>query len=262
MSNRSLLDYVQTIMEDMNSDSVNSIGDSLESQRVANILRRTYFDMASELDLPTAYEMFVLVPLADTDRPTHMLIPNSVQHIDWVKYDMRVDAADSKLNYTDVPYMDPEEFFDRQAGLNATDSNVQVVEDPTNIKIAINTDRNPAYWTSFDGKHAFFDAFDSNISSTIEASKIACHGRVTKGWTHNDSYVPDIPDHMEATFLAIAEERAFAWVKQQESRVTIDNARRYRISGRNDKDRITEGRSEYPNFGRSGSKTTTRTRLR
>lgn len=262
MSNRSLLDYVQIIMEDMTSDSVNSIGDSLESQRVASILRRTYFDLAAEFDLPSSEKLFVLTPLGDTTKPTHMRVPDNVLHVDWIKYDMKTSAADTDVRYNDVTYLEPEDFFNMSAGRNATDSNVVVVEDPTNIKLVIGTDQNPHYWTTFDGEHVVFDSFDNTISTTVEASKVACHGRVAKQWTHEDNYIPDIPNGMEATFLAIAEERAFAFVKQQENRVTVDNARRYRISGRNDKDRFGNNTTEYPNFGRSSSKMTTRTRLR
>jgi len=261
MSTRSLLDYVQIIMEDMTSDSVNDIGDSLESQRVANILKRTYFDMAAEMNLPTADELFVLIALGDTDLPTHMKVPDEIQHVNWVKYDMKVDNVDTQIRYRDVDYLLPEVFFDMVSGRNSDDSFTQVVEDPTNLKLIIDINHNPRYWTSFDGEHIVFDSFDQGISSTTEVSKVACHGRATKGWTHENTAVPDLPDHMEATFLAIAEERCFAWIKQQENRVSIRNARRYRISGRSDKDRFGVGKAQYPNFGRPSGKISTRTRL-
>ena len=261
MSTRSLLDYTQTIMEDMTSDSVNSIADSLESQRVANILKRTYFDMAAEFNLPTSTGLFALVALGDTTMPTHMFVPANVQKLEWIKYDMKTSNVDTQIRYRDVDYMDPEAFFDMVSGRNSDDPNTVVVEDPTNLKLIIDTNHNPRFWTSFDGEHIVFDSFDISISSTTEVSKVAAHGRLTKTWTHVDTYVPDIPDHMEATFLAIAEERSFAWVKQQENRVTVDNARRYRIAGRSDKDRFGNGSAAYPNFGRPSGKITTRTRL-
>lgn len=261
MSTRSLLEYTQTILEDMTSDSINSIGDSLESQRVANILRRTYFDMAAEFDLPTASELFVLTALGDTDKPTHMKVEENIQHIDWIKYDMKTDNVDTQIRYRDVDYLEPEAFFDMVSGRNSDDPFTQVVEDPTNLKLIIDINHNPRFWTSFDGEHVVFDSFDQNISSTTEVSKVACHGRVTKGWTHTDIAVPDLPDQMEATFLAVAEERCFAWIKQQENRVSVANARRYRISGRSDKERFGKGQAKYPNFGRPSGKISTRTRL-
>lgn len=250
MSSRSVLDYVQIIMDDMTSDSVNSITDTLESQRVASILRRTYFDLAAEFNLPTSEELFVLTALGDPTKPTHMDVPTNVQHLHWIRYDMKTSAADTQLRYSDVDYMDPDEFFKMVSSRNSTASNMLVVEDPTNIKLIIRTDHNPTYWTSFDGDTVVFDSYNSAISASLEASKIVAHGRVTKSWTHDDTFIPDIPDHMEATFLAIAEERAFAWIKQQENRVTADNARRYRISGRSDKNRLGINQARYPDFGK------------
>ena len=108
---RSLLDYVQTILDDMGSDSVNDIGDSLESQRVASILRRTFFDLMAEQDLPTAEELFALTALGDTTRPTHMRVEPEVREVKWIQYDNRASATDTQIRYIDIDYMDPEQFF-------------------------------------------------------------------------------------------------------------------------------------------------------
>lgn len=249
---RTLLDLTQTIMDDMGSDSVNSISDSLESQRVANIIKRTFFDLAVEADLPTAEELFPLIALADTTMPTHMKIPDNVYELGWIKYDQKTGSLDTRIRYGEITYLDPEDFFIRISTRNSDDSNQLIVEDPTNINLIIQTDQNPTYWTSFDGEHVVFDSFDNTISSTIEASKVAVHGRVGKTWTHVDTHIPDLPEHMEPTLLAVSEERAFAWVKQAENRVSADNARRYRIHGKSDKDRINRKVTPYPNFGRPG----------
>ncbi len=249
---RTLLDFTQSIMDDMGSDSVNSISDSLESQRVANIIKRTFFDLATEMDLPTAEELFVLEAQADTLRPTHMKIPNNVYELGWIKYDQKTDSLDTRIRYGEIWFLEPEEFFMRVSTRNSDDSNQQVVTDPTNINLIIQTDLNPTYWTSFDGEFVVFDSFDNTISTTIEVSKVVCHGRVGKTWVHQDTAIPDIPEHLEPTLLAIAEERAFAWVKQAENRVATDNARRFRIHGKSDKDRILRKVTPYPNFGRPG----------
>lgn len=258
---RSLIDYVQTIMDDMGSDSVNSFADSLESQRVASILRRTYFDMAAELDLPTREELFVLTALGDTSRPTHMRIPDNIRKVNWIQYDMKVDGADTQIRYRDVDYMEPDVFFRMVSGRNSNDATVDVVEDPTNIRLLIENNGNPRFWTSFDGEFIVFDRYDNNVSNTIEVSKVACHGLVEGTWVHQDTAIPDIPEHMEATFLAIAEQRCFEWVKQQGNAVAADNARRYRIAGRHDKDRLQPSLTRYGNFGRRSPKLSNRTRL-
>lgn len=249
---RTLLDLTQSIMDDMGSDSVNSISDSLESLRVASILKRTFFDLAVEMDLPTAEELFVLQALADLDRPSHMKLPDNVYELGWIKYDVRTDATDTRIRYAEIFHLEPEDFFKRISTRNSDDSNMQVVADPTNINLIIQTDQNPTYWTSFDGEFIVFDSFDSAISSTIEESKVVCHGRVGKTWINTDTAIPDIPEHLEPTLLAIAEERCFAWIKQAQNSVTTDNARRFRIHGKSDKDRINRKVTPYPNYGRPG----------
>ncbi len=258
---RSLLDYVQIIMDDMGSDSVNDFGDSLEAQRVASILRRTFFDLMAEQDLPTADELFALTALSDPTRPTHMQVDTSVRNINWIQYDNRADATDDQIRYIDIDYMDPQVFFRHVWGKNSTDAEILVVDATPNVKLAIQTNANPRFWTSFDGETIIFDAIDQTISTTLEASKVVAHGTVTKGWVHENNAIPDIPEHMTSTFLAMAEERAFIWVKQQDNRVVLDNARRYRISGRADKARLTDGFVRYPNFGRSSPKLSRRSRL-
>lgn len=258
---RSLLEYVQDIMSDMGSDLVNDIGDSLEAQRVANILRRTFFDLMAEQDLPTAEELFALTALSDPTRPTHMKIDSNVREVKWIRYDNRADSLDEQIRYIDIDYMEPDVFFRHIWGKNSTDAEILVVEDPTNIKLAIQTNANPRFWTSFDGEHIVFDAIDQTISSTLEASKVVAHGIITKGWVHTSNAIPDIPDVLEPMLMAISEERAFNWVKQQDNRVVADNARRYRISGRADKHRLTSGFASYPDFGRSSPKLSRRSRL-
>jgi hypothetical protein len=204
------------------------------------------------MDLPTAEELFTLTALADVTMPTHMQIPNNVYELGWIKYDQKTDALDTRIRYGEIWYLEPEDFFMRVSTRNSDDSNQQVVEDPTNIKLIIQTDQNPTYWTSFDGEFVVFDSFDNTISTTIEVSKVVVHGRVGKTWTHTDTAQPDIPEHLEPTLLAISEERSFAWVKQAENSVTTDNARRFRIHGKSDKDRINRKVTPYPNFGRPG----------
>ncbi len=44
MAKMTLLEVVQEILSDMNSDNVNSINDTIEAQQVVQIAKRTYFN--------------------------------------------------------------------------------------------------------------------------------------------------------------------------------------------------------------------------
>ena len=60
MAQRTLLRLVQDILSSLDSDEVNSISDTPESLQVANIVRTTYEDLVSLLDLPEHFSFFEL----------------------------------------------------------------------------------------------------------------------------------------------------------------------------------------------------------
>jgi hypothetical protein len=81
-----LLDMTQSILSSMGSDQVNSIGDTVESQQVADILKQTYFNMLGRYDLPEHNRIIQLDPSNDATKPTLMFRPAGVHRIEWIKY--------------------------------------------------------------------------------------------------------------------------------------------------------------------------------
>lgn len=85
-STPTLLQYVQQILSSMNSDEVNSIGDTAESLQVANAVQTAYQNMMGKFNLPEHNQLFNLNPSDDTDSPVLMYLPDGVQSVSWIKY--------------------------------------------------------------------------------------------------------------------------------------------------------------------------------
>ena len=79
MSKKTLLAITQDILNDLESDEVNSIDDTLEATQIANIIRTTYEEIISNRDWPHLKTMIQLTASGTSSRPTHMSIEEAVQ---------------------------------------------------------------------------------------------------------------------------------------------------------------------------------------
>src|SRR5712671_4708655 len=77
---------VQNILSSLDSDEVNSVGDTVESRQVANIIQNKYYDMVSRGFFPEHNKLLHLDPSNDPIRPTLMFVPSGVSKINWIKY--------------------------------------------------------------------------------------------------------------------------------------------------------------------------------
>ena len=142
MPKMTLLDIVQDIMSDMESDDVNSIDDTVESLEVAQIVKSTYFSLIDGKDWPHLYQLFQLTASGDTDFPTHMTLPERVSDLTWVKYNCRT-LTDTKDSVRKIYYKNPEDFMSLLDARSSSDSFIQVVSDPSGVKLNIYNDRAP-----------------------------------------------------------------------------------------------------------------------
>ena len=190
-----LLDMVQDILSDLNSDAVNTIGETPESMQVANMVRRVYFDLCSVRDWPFLRTLTALTGLGDTTRPTSMRMPEGMNKLLWVKY-----------NRKECTWMEPKDFSDM---IGARSVQLGVV-DPAGYELT----RDPIRWTSYDDDVIVFDAIDLAVDNTLYEAKSTVYGVMTPAWSHTDDFVPLLPDKMFPTLLADAKSTAFLIEKQ------------------------------------------------
>jgi hypothetical protein len=254
MPNMTLLDIVQDILSSMVSDEVNSITDTEESLAVAKIVRRTYYDMVSNKEVPEHKTLFNLTGLSDATKPTIMKIPDGITLVDIIKYDKRSSATDSEVNFENVSYLKPEAYLDLTNSRDSTDSNTLTVQDATytnNVKLLIRQDENPHWYTSFDDEHIIFDSHDKAIDSVLTDAKTQCWGTKEPTFTLSDSFVPDIDEDSFPMLYQASKVISFADIKQQPNQIAAAISRTHLVKGQNNKHRLKVANGQHrPNYGR------------
>ena len=252
-----LLEIVQEILSSLDGDEINSISDNTEASQIALIVRRAYLDITSRLNLPEHYEFFQLTASGDNTLPVIMYRPADVDQLLWIKYDKKTSAADPS-DFGDVVYLPPSNFFDRMFMLNSDDTNVSsttLTVDSDDFTLLYKTDRAPNYWTSFDDYTLVFDAYDSDLDTTLQKSKTYCYGLKNTTFTLSDSYTPDLDSQQFALLINTAKALAWAELKQTVHGTSERESRRQYMRAQRNKRALpsSEAYSDYnyyPNYGR------------
>jgi len=248
MAKMSLLDMVQDILSDMNSDNVNSISDTVESEQVARIIRSTFRNLYNDRVWPHTGALIKLVSLSDSNRPTHMKLLEDVEEISWIKYDIR-DTVEGAIRFKDIPYKTPEEFLQLVMGRDADKDYAQVVIDIHGTPLIIHNNHAPSYWTTFDDEHIVFDSFDNTVDSVLQADKTQVFGYSEPEFLLEDEFIPDIPLKMFPYFLSECKHVAFLKVKEVFSQPDAQNSMRQK-SWLSRRKRHANNGTKYPNYGR------------
>lgn len=251
MARDSLLKVVQDILSDMDSDEVNSIGDTAEAQQVATVAQQVFDEIAEEHEIEQMNTLFQLQALADPNKPTHFNIPENVHTIEWVKYDIRQALAD-KYEFSFIGYLEPIDFMDVLDKRDSNASNIQEVVDSSGIKMLIRNDIAPTCYTSIDSEQIILDAFDSTVDTTLQSSKTQCYGVAQPHLTIDDNTIVDLPEHLYALFRSAVRARCFDQYKDG-TPVSIERAaRRQRVRAQRQKSklRINREHDRRPDYGR------------
>lgn len=205
-----LLEIVTDILNDLDSDAVNSIDDTVESQQVAQIVKSTYFALMHIRNWKGNHQLLNLIASGNSSLPTHVTLPDNLSELSFVNYDSHREGQNRKI-YTQIRYLYPDEFLRRQNGMNTESDFVDVIQDPSGVELLIRNDVPPTVWTSFDDKVIVFDSYDKAVDDTIQSSKIQAFGYVTPDWQMTDTFIPVMPE--EAFTLLVEESKAKASVK-------------------------------------------------
>jgi len=252
MAKMTLLEIVQDIMSDMDSDEVNSINTTPESLQVAQIIKTSYYNIVDGTDYPFLYELFRMTASGTTARPTHMLLPEDIIDLKYIKYNSKLKSTDKDL-FQVIEYKTPEEFMHLTDARDSTaTATVLKVTDPTGITINILKNKQPQCFTSFDDESLVFDSYLSSLDSTLQSSKTQCHGKRSVAFTLSDAFIPDIPVQLFSYLLAEAKSTAFVVLKQMANPKAEQTATSQRRRMSQDAWRLKNGIS-YPNYGRHGS---------
>lgn len=253
MAKYTLLEIVQQIASSTGSDDIVSINDSTESLQLANIVRRSYFDLIKRTKIPEHYS---LVQLTETSSvtPTLMTVSIDISKLEWIKYNRITDVSDENRMEL-IDFLPLEEFLNRMSNLDATASNVtsfsQTFEGYTH-SFYVQNDKQPSCYTSFNDNTLVFDSYDVNIESFLQSSNTMCYAKLTIPFTMSDVFVPDLDEEQFALLLNEATSLAWAELKQTAHPIAERNSKRGWTHMQKTKNLVPtlSDFDKLPNFGR------------
>lgn len=249
-----LLELTQRILGSMDSDEVNTIGETPESLEVANIVKECYFDIVSKMDLPEERKLFQLTPSADNTKPTLMYLPSNVIDLQVLKYN---DNTLLDPNYRDLYFVPLDEFIRRTFPLSVDEDEVgsmTVSTERGDFLFKFMNDRYPSIYTTIDDRTLLFDAFDATVEDTLTASRTMCWGQIIPTFEMEDTFVPDLDARQFQFLLQAAKAQAFVELKQVQNPKAETKERKNEILAQRTKHAIDKrtGSQTYRGYGRRG----------
>lgn len=225
-----LLELVQLILSDGDSDEVNSISDTTEALQVANIVKETYIDIISRANLPEHYTLFELEASGDSNFPCIMYLPSDIVEVNWIKYN-NYDSALSTSNpfYQEVKWQSMDEFLQQMHALDTNNTNVATYEltiEGDTIDLLWENDAFPSRYTTIDDYTLLFNSYKSTIDTTLQKNKTSCYGMREPTFTLTDSFTPDLDSKQFSLLLQEAKDQYFTDLKQTENPKAKERARR------------------------------------
>lgn len=246
-----LLEMVQDILNDMDSDVVNTLfglATTIEGLQVAQILKTTYFEMMANRNWPHLRRTITLENSLETIKPTHLKLPVNIKQLEFFNYNKRM-PDDLKERYSSLQFREPRDFIEETNRRNTLEDNIEQVIDFGGIKFLIRNDKQPAFYTSFDDEYLVCDSFDNTIEQTLQGSQSQCLVYEEPVWVFADEAIPDLPAEAFPALLAEAKSTAFIALKQQgNDKAEQQSRRQQRWLAR--KAWKVSGGVKYPDYGR------------
>jgi len=237
-----LLQIVQSILSDMDSEEVNSISDTTEAQQIASVVEDTYYNIIAARYIPEHNSLLNLTSNSDTARPTHFQYPSNIKNIERVEYNVGTSGSP---NYKEIFFLEPAEFLDRmnEGGLNVTSVS-------GNVNLYVSTDRPPTYYTSFDDNYIVMDSYDSSVEATLSQSKTRAYGQQIPDFLQADFFEPDLDNVLMPLLLAEAKSTCFSLFKGGPDPKVEQASRRLKSYIQNDQYKIRKSNTRN-SYGRT-----------
>jgi hypothetical protein len=252
MAKMTLLEIVKDILNDMDSDEINSINDTIESQQVAQIVKTCYFEIIANRNWPHLRKLVQLEASGELIKPNYLKLPEGTKELVFFKYD-RYTTNNPKSQLYEIRWKEPDSFLRMISGRDDTLSTTQTVIDFSGTKLLIANNLPPTYWTSFDDQYIITDSYDSGVENTLQKSKTQCLAYIDPLWTTADDYIPDLPSEAFPALLEEAKSTSFLALKQMANQKAEQKAnRQQRWLSR--KAWRAKGGIVYESYGRKGRK--------
>lgn len=245
MAKYTLLQMTQKILSAMDSDEVETITETIESQQVVDTIERVFEEMLDRRNWE-----FMQNRLRQLDDPTsapkvQLDIPSDVMKVDCVRYKNH-DTGE----FDEIPYVSPKVFMQRMRGRDATQTEFESAVINDGVTVTVYNERRPNFYTSFNEKDLIFDAYDSGTEALLTGANSQMIGEVRPTFTQSDAFVPDIPERMFSYLLHESMSTCFLEITQKANPKAETVAQRQYRKLRQLETRTKDDRIKRVNHGR------------
>ena len=221
-----LLQVVQSILSDMDSENVNTLSDTVEAQQIASVVEDTYFNIIAARDIPEHNKLIPLVSLANNAKPTHFTYPARTKQL--MRVDYNIGTA-SVPDYREIVYVEPLVFIDR---MDETAKKVTTVDQ--SVELFVGNDKDPSYYTSFNDNHIIMDAYDASVEANLASNKTRAFCAIYPTFSQTDSFAIDLDQTLMPLLLAEAKSACMSLFKGGSDPKVEQSARRLKSYVQND----------------------------
>lgn len=247
MATKTILQYVQACLSTMDSDEVDSIGETTEAKQVADLLPDLYDELLNRQEWEFLKGPVTLTAAGDLTSPTKFTVPAGLRHIHNLWYNVDTSGG---VTRRELQYLEPVEFLSRFASGSAATGKLLVTL-PGQLQFYVRTDKMPQYYTSFDDRTVYCDAHDSGVETSLVSGKVSGYGVAIPAFQLTDTFVPVLPENMVPLLQATLNAVAHSYFKQQVSAPDEARVRRQLAQARRTNSQVASREFYYANnFGR------------
>lgn len=159
MAKKTILQIVQTVGQRIGSDEIDSLDETIESADIVGVLIGVYEEVISRKPwefLRGHPRQLDAIELTSNQLNT-LVLPDDVTRVECVRY--RSDN-ESNEGYKELRYLSACDFVTKVQARNPLNDNMTTIVNNDGVRLFIETNRAPIYWTSFDEENITFDAYD------------------------------------------------------------------------------------------------------
>jgi len=232
MAKKTILQIVKTVGQRIGADEIDALDETIESLDIVGVLIGVYEEVISR----KSWEFLrghprQLDPIEGGSLQYNTLnIPDDVTRVEKLTYR---DDNISNESYKELIYLSAAEFVATVQRRNPIDDNVTTIVNDDGVRLFIETDKPPKYWTSFDEEVITFDAYDLDrgIGNLASDSVIIADIIPAVDFTDPAAVLP-VPRRMETLIINDAISTAAVALRQTSDPKAEQVARRQSIAMR------------------------------
>jgi hypothetical protein len=250
MAKPQLIELVQDILSEADSDNVSQLSDTVESEQCARIIRDAFRTIVDVYDVKLSDQIQQL-DATSTTTPAAMTRPAGMYNIQSVRYD-QVQSIGGDPIFQNVPYVTAEDFINRTSNRTLSDTTTQamVIEGHS---VLIKNDRAPTCFTILGGYDTLvFDAVNLALETNLQSSKSIVYGTIKPELSLTTGATIDLPEGLFTCLRDQARVRFFELYKDGAPREMVRAARHSEVRAQRMR-RITKNpvhNNTGPNYGR------------